>query len=604
MSLATTRHHHLSRCHLRRCHLNRRRLPHPHIVSTIITTGTTSPPSPPPQHPNHLSTIIITTAAIIHHHHRDSPTATIYSATPTPPRHHPLLPPAVHSSNRGWLFAAFYRSNRPKRAFGFGFISVRERLDVSNTTRISMAYQLMGQIIQDKIDEVSEGEKRKGKGDRGGRGDNRRNYNCWQNQRRANAGAMTNAAPNDNETAACWSLDIKDVTCFKCNEKGHRKRDCPKLKKNGQGGNNRGAVYRLGAVDAQQDPKVVTDMFLLNNRYATAIFDSAQLTKQESKLKRLEDVPIIQDYHEVFPKELHGLLPPRQVEFRIDLIPSVAPVARAPYRLAPSEMKELSKQLKELSEKSKLKRLEDVPIIQDYPKVFPKELPRLRPPRQVEFRIDLIPIVAPVARAPYHLAPSKMKELSKQLKDLSEKVEACKEENIGAEGFLGKGEPFEVRSDGTKCLKGRVWVPLFGGLMDLIMLESHKSKYSIHLGSDKMYHDLKKLYWWSNIKADIVTYVSKYLTCAKVKAEHQKPSGLRQQQKILVWKWERITMDFITKLPRTPCGYDSIWVIVDRLTKSAHFIPMNEKFKMERLTRLYLKEIVCRHGVLVSIISD
>ncbi|GJY03633.1 putative nucleotidyltransferase, ribonuclease H, partial [Tanacetum coccineum] len=183
-------------------------------------------------------------------------------------------------------------------------------------------------------------------------------------------------------------------------------------------------------------------------------------------------------------------------------------------------------------------------------------------------------------------------------------VEACKEENISAEGFCGEGEPFEVRSDGTKCLKGRVWLPLFGGLRGLIMLESHKSKYSIHPGSDKMYHDLRKLYWWPNMKADIATYVSKCLTCAKVKAEHQKPSGLLQQPEIPVWKWERITMDFITKLPRTSSGYDSIWVIVDRLTKSAHFIPMNEKYKMERLTRLYLKEIVCRHGVPVSIISD
>ncbi|GJR89579.1 putative nucleotidyltransferase, ribonuclease H [Tanacetum coccineum] len=183
-------------------------------------------------------------------------------------------------------------------------------------------------------------------------------------------------------------------------------------------------------------------------------------------------------------------------------------------------------------------------------------------------------------------------------------VEACKKENIGAEGFHGEGEPFEVRSDGTKYLKGRVWLPLFRGLRDLIMLESHKSKYSIHPGSDKMYHDLRKLYWWPNMKADIATYVSKCLTCAKVKAEHQKPSGLLQQPEIPVWKWERITMDFITKLPRTPSGYDSIWVIVDRLTKSAHFIPMNEKYKMEKLTRLYLKEIVCRHGVPVSIISD
>nr|GEX49192.1 putative reverse transcriptase domain-containing protein [Tanacetum cinerariifolium] len=87
-------------------------------------------------------------------------------------------------------------------------------------------------------------------------------------------------------------------------------------------------------------------------------------------------------------------------------------------------------------------------------------------------------------------------------------VEACKEENIGAERFVGEGEPFEVRSDGTKCLKGRVWLRLFGGLRDLIMLESHKSKYSIHPGSDKMYHDLKKLYWWPNMKADITTYVT------------------------------------------------------------------------------------------------
>nr|GEY64509.1 reverse transcriptase domain-containing protein [Tanacetum cinerariifolium] len=93
----------------------------------------------------------------------------------------------------------------------------------------------------------------------------------------------------------------------------------------------------------------------------------------------------------------------------------------------------------------------------------------------------------------------------------------------------------------------------------------------------------KKLYWWPNLKANIATYVRKCLTCAKVKAEHQRPSGLLQQPKIPVWKWERITMDFITKLPRTQSGYDSIWVIVDRLTKYAHFIPVNEKFKTKKL---------------------
>ncbi|GJT13955.1 putative reverse transcriptase domain-containing protein [Tanacetum coccineum] len=119
-----------------------------------------------------------------------------------------------------------------------------------------------------------------------------------------------------------------------------------------------------------------------------------------------------------------------------------------------------------------------------------------------------------------------------------------------------------------------------------------------------MYQDMKQLYWWPNMKADIATYVSKCLTCAKVKAEHQKPSGLLQQPEIPVWKWERITMDFIVGLPRTPSGYDSIWVIVDRLTKSAHFLPVKTTDSMEKLTQLYLKEIVCRHGVPISIISD
>nr|GEZ14417.1 putative reverse transcriptase domain-containing protein [Tanacetum cinerariifolium] len=107
-------------------------------------------------------------------------------------------------------------------------------------------------------------------------------------------------------------------------------------------------------------------------------------------------------------------------------------------------------------------------------------------------------------------------------------AKACEKENIGAEGFVGEGEPFKVRDDGIKCLRGRVWLPLFRGLRDLIMLESYKSKYSIHPGFDKMYHDLKKLYWWPNMKADIATYVHKCPTYAKVKAEHQRPSGLLQ----------------------------------------------------------------------------
>ncbi|KAD3336716.1 hypothetical protein E3N88_32235 [Mikania micrantha] len=119
-----------------------------------------------------------------------------------------------------------------------------------------------------------------------------------------------------------------------------------------------------------------------------------------------------------------------------------------------------------------------------------------------------------------------------------------------------------------------------------------------------MYHDLKILYWWPHMKADIATYVSKCLTCAKVKVEYQKPSGLLTQPEIPMWKWEQISMDFITKLPCTPSGCDTIWVIVDRLTKSAYFLAIKENKKMEKLSRIYVKEVVSRHGVPISFISD
>ncbi|GKA56732.1 putative reverse transcriptase domain-containing protein, partial [Tanacetum coccineum] len=151
---------------------------------------------------------------------------------------------------------------------------------------------------------------------------------------------------------------------------------------------------------------------------------------------------------------------------------------------------------------------------------------------------------------------------------------------------------FIKRSDGTLCFKDRSWIPLYGGIRDLIMHESHNSKYSIHPGSDKMYLDLKKLYWWPNMKKDIALYVSKCLTCSKVKAKHQKSSGLLVQPELPEWKWERITMDFITKLQKTSNGYDTIWVIVNRLTKSVHFLPIRENDSMDKLARLYLKEIV------------
>ncbi|GKE85260.1 putative reverse transcriptase domain-containing protein [Tanacetum coccineum] len=165
-------------------------------------------------------------------------------------------------------------------------------------------------------------------------------------------------------------------------------------------------------------------------------------------------------------------------------------------------------------------------------------------------------------------------------------------------------ERLEPRADGTLCLHGRSWLPCYGDLRSMIMHESHKSKYSIYPGSEKMYQDVKKLYWWPNMKADIATYVSKCLTCARVKAEHQRPSGLLVQPEIPEWKWDNITMDFITKLPKSSQGFDTIWVIVDRLTKSAHFLPIRENDPLDKLAKLYLNRIVARHGIPVSIICD
>ncbi|GKE34531.1 putative reverse transcriptase domain-containing protein [Tanacetum coccineum] len=187
---------------------------------------------------------------------------------------------------------------------------------------------------------------------------------------------------------------------------------------------------------------------------------------------------------------------------------------------------------------------------------------------------------------------------------LKAQTEALKEENIKAENLQGMDKSVEICHDGTRCIKNRSWLPLFGNLRDLIIHESHKSKYSIHPGSDKMYQDLKKLYWWPNMKVIIAEYVGKCLTCSRVKAECQKPSDLLVQLEIPMWKWERITMDFIAKLPKTSNKHDIIWVIIDHLTKSAHFIPTRETDSMETLTRLYIKEIISRHGVPISIISN
>nr|GEX84535.1 hypothetical protein [Tanacetum cinerariifolium] len=386
-------------------------------------------------------------------------------------------------------------------------------------------------------------------------------------------------------------------------------------------------------------------------------------TEDKSEEKRLEDVPIIRDFLEVFPEDLSRIPPTRQVEFQIDLIPGAAPVARAPYRLASSEMKELSDQLQEHFDKGFIRpsssHWEDPVLIvkkkdgsfrtcidyRELNKLTVKNrypLPRIddlfdQQGSSVYSTIDLrsgyhqsrvhkedipkplseliwfdqctdniygshesglvgyynifIKGFSKIAKSMTKLTQKSVKfdwgdkdeeafQLLKQklcsapILDLPEGTQdfivycdalhkARKAKNFKTKDVEGMTKKLEPRANETLCLENKSWLPCFGDSKALIMHESHKSKYSIHPCSDKMYQDLKKLYWWHNMKANITTYVSKCLTCSRVKAEHQKPSGLLMSS-----------------------DYDTIGVIVDRLAKSAHFFPLKENDMIKR--RIYI----------------
>jgi hypothetical protein len=167
-----------------------------------------------------------------------------------------------------------------------------------------------------------------------------------------------------------------------------------------------------------------------------------------------------------------------------------------------------------------------------------------------------------------------------------------------------KTSDFSEDSQGTLWLGRWICVPNQKYVKELILREAHDSAYSIHPGSLKMYKDLKTRYWWYGMKRDVAEYVALCDTCKRVKAEHQKPTRLLQPLKTPEWKWEEIRMDFIVGLPRMQAGYDSIWVIVDRLTKVAHFIPVKTTYSSAKLAGLYVSRIVCLHGVLKKIVSD
>jgi hypothetical protein len=168
---------------------------------------------------------------------------------------------------------------------------------------------------------------------------------------------------------------------------------------------------------------------------------------------------------------------------------------------------------------------------------------------------------------------------------------------------LGETQCFQQDAEGVLWFKDRLVVPKDFELRRKIMNEAHCSWYSIHLGTNKMYQDLKN-FWWTRMKREIAKYVFKCDTRRRVKVDHLRPAGNLQPSSIPEWKWKNVYMDFIVGLPHTSRGYNSIWVIVDRLTKSAHFIPVATTYRVRQYAELYMSHIVRYHGILKTIISD
>ena len=168
----------------------------------------------------------------------------------------------------------------------------------------------------------------------------------------------------------------------------------------------------------------------------------------------------------------------------------------------------------------------------------------------------------------------------------------------------GDKTDYTIDESGGLLYKSRLCVLNDIDLRKKILYERHNTVFTMHPGGNKIYQDMKRYYWWRGMKRDISEYISKCLTCQQVKAEHQVPSGLLNPLPIPQWKWDNITMDFVSGFPLTQRKHDAVWVIVDRLTKSAHFLSVRLDYSMDRLAKLYVSEIVRLHGIPLSIVSD
>jgi hypothetical protein len=194
---------------------------------------------------------------------------------------------------------------------------------------------------------------------------------------------------------------------------------------------------------------------------------------------------------------------------------------------------------------------------------------------------------------------------------LKGEIIAVQKNNVGMAHIkrrLQEGDPkvacFCGDAEGTLWFKDRLVVLKKEALKKKILDEAHTSRYSIHPDSTKIYHDLRQQFWWTRMKRETARYVSECDTCRKVKADYIKPGGLLQSLSIPDWKWDDISMDFIVGLPLTARKFDLIWVIVDRLTKSAHFIPIHTKYRVEKYAKIYVAHVLCLHGIPKTIVSD
>jgi hypothetical protein len=194
---------------------------------------------------------------------------------------------------------------------------------------------------------------------------------------------------------------------------------------------------------------------------------------------------------------------------------------------------------------------------------------------------------------------------------LRAKIIATQKDDEGMDNIkrrMRDGDPkvacFYEDAEGILWFKERLVVPRREALKKKILDEAHTSRYSIHPESTKMYHDLRQQFWWTKMKHETARYVSECDTYRKVKADYMKPGGLLQLLSIPEWKWDDISMDFIVGLTLTAHKFDSIWVIVDRLSKSAHFIPVHTRYDVQRYVEIYISHMLCLHGVPKMVISD